>query len=609
MLADYPDSFAVVEIQCDAAYATPWGDARETFYGVFDTPWAWFDGVGECPGHLGDVALQYDWYLTEYQARQAVPTDVIIELGGHEVTGQTYRVQARVCLESGGEAKDVRVHIVQVLDHWPFDLNYNPRNGFKQAAPPVDVYLTPGECEFIEFDFEFDADSWGDQPNIKIIAWAQTPNESGPAEVYQAAIMAWPFELILEPGATTMPFLDEFATTIFDPSLWTGVDGAEVNDVAIGEPTTPYSLNLSGSAKGGDAIRTARIDTAALPDILLEYAYEQTGDGMSPDAGEDLVVEYLNSSLNWIEIERHPGSDGDMVVFLLESFVLTMPDAFHPDFRVQFRVESSDADADDWFVDDVFIDSTADDDPPQPDPMEWESAPAPLDTSAVTMTAAAATDHFPPVMYYFDAWDGGVSSDWQTANLYIDGGKAPNTLCTYRVQARDSAVPPNVGGWSAPVTTATAIETPVDLTSGLTTESTIAVTVVGTFTDLDVGDSGLLIECVETGATSGWMTDMEWTCGGLAAGTEYTFTVRARNQTGNETESVQVYFSTTFEGTCPTQMGDVNGDGWVDGGDIEAFIRVVFDPPGDPSDQPPCGSYGATVEDNVIGFIDDLLGD
>ncbi|MFH1418063.1 MAG: hypothetical protein ABII12_07250 [Planctomycetota bacterium] len=608
MLDDYPDSFTLVEIQCDSAYATPWGDARKIFYGAFDTPWAWFDGERECQGHLGDTALQYDWYLAQLQARWTVPTDVTIELGAHALAGQTYRIQVRVCLEPGGTAKDVRVHVVQVLDYWPSDDNYTPRNGFKQAADPVEIHLTPGNCEFTEHDFEFDADSWGDQANIKIIAWVQTPNGSSPAEVHQAAVIAWPFEHLLEPGDTTMPFLDEFPTTTADPVLWTGVDGATVNDVAIEEPTLPYSLNLNGSATGGDAIRTARMDTSALPDVLLEYAFEQTGGGLSPAAGEDLVVEYLNSSLNWIEIARHLGSDGDMAVFSPESLVLTATDAFHPNFRAQFRVESWDLDADDWFIDNVYINAAPDIDPPDPDPMEWQIPPTPLDPSAITMTAAAATDHFPPVMYYFDAWDGGISSNWQTSNAYVDGEKDPNTLCTYQVQARDSAVPPNVGGFSDPVTTATMIETPAGLSSGPATESSIQVTALGTFTNIDAGYSGLLFQCVETSAASGWTTNMTWTFEDLASGTEYTFAVRARNQMGDETGSVQAYFSTTFEGTCPTQMGDVSGDGLVDGEDVAAFLRVVLDPPGDPSDQPPCISYGETAEENILGFIDDLLG-
>ncbi|MHC4426982.1 MAG: hypothetical protein ACYS0D_00060 [Planctomycetota bacterium] len=35
--------------------------------------------------------------------------------------------------------------------------------------------------------------------NIKILAWAQEPNNAWPADVYQAAIVVWPFEPPPEP--------------------------------------------------------------------------------------------------------------------------------------------------------------------------------------------------------------------------------------------------------------------------------------------------------------------------------------------------------------------------------------------------------------------------
>ena len=64
------------------------------------------------------VAVVLMFTAAAYQRRTG-PTYPV--RGSFEVAGQTYRVQARVCLESSGDAKDVRVHIVQVLDHWPSD--------------------------------------------------------------------------------------------------------------------------------------------------------------------------------------------------------------------------------------------------------------------------------------------------------------------------------------------------------------------------------------------------------------------------------------------------------------------------------------------------------
>jgi predicted CXXCH cytochrome family protein len=81
--------------------------------------------------------------------------------------------------------------MVQVLDYWPETTTYH-RNGFKYAAHTNDITLAPGQMQIVEEDFVFDADSWANPQNIKIIVWAQTVAEQGPAQVYQAAVRRWP---------------------------------------------------------------------------------------------------------------------------------------------------------------------------------------------------------------------------------------------------------------------------------------------------------------------------------------------------------------------------------------------------------------------------------
>ncbi|MBN2560782.1 MAG: VCBS repeat-containing protein [Phycisphaerae bacterium] len=614
MLDDYgpdgaidPGTFTLVQIQRDPPYSTPWGDARKTFYDVTQYPTAWFDGVEGWEGAYTDVGQMYDLYEGIYLARRAVPTDVTIELGGEEVSGQTYRVFTKVCLEPGGEAKHVLLYVTQVLDHWPPTEDYH-RNGFKQTADATDVYLTPGQCgEVIGHEFTFDDDSWAAQDDIKIVAWIQEPEGNAPAEVYQAAVMTWPFPALLEPGTTTVPFFDDFPSTTINETLWTGVEDAEINDLAVDEPSLPYSMNLNGSSSGGDKIRTARMDTGSLPEVLLEYHYQRTGGGDSPEANEDLVVEYFNSSFEWVEIVRYPGEGPDEDPFVLASHVLAAEDALHANFRVQFRVVSSDVGEDDWFVDNVYIYTTPDTDPPEPDPMTWQTPPAPLSTSTINLTATPGTDHWPPVWYSFESSGDCSSSDWQTSSTYVASVTGPNTLCVYQVRARDSAEPPNVGEFSMPASVASDIETPTGLASGATSETTIEVTATGTFTNLDQGSSGLFFQCLEAGTDSGWIQDTTWIAVGLAPGTEHTFTVKARNQTQHETGSVQAYFSTTSSGTCPTQMGDANGDGELNGNDVAAFVRVKLGSP-EPGDHPACVSYGDTLEEDLAGFLADLLG-
>jgi len=190
MIDNYPDSFAGVYYYNYSS--DPWMSARLNFYHVTGVPTVWFDGVISRVGVYGDVQQTYNWYRSAYNTRQGVPTDVTIQLSGEHVSGQTYRVYAEVCVEPGGEAKTMRIYMIQVLDHWPSGASYF-RNVFKEAAATEDVTLSPEDCQVVQRDFTFDADSWNQQNDIAILAWAQVPSSSGPAEIYQGAIMRWPF--------------------------------------------------------------------------------------------------------------------------------------------------------------------------------------------------------------------------------------------------------------------------------------------------------------------------------------------------------------------------------------------------------------------------------
>ena len=150
------------------------------------TPTAWFDGVEECLNAYGTVGETYNWYRGVFEARRAVPTDVTIDLTGWLLHEGSYEFRANVCVESTGSAKTMRINMVQVLDHWPIPPPYS-RNGFKLKSGHQDITVNPGECRQVVRGFGFDPESWEQLEDIKIIAWAQQPVDTAPAEVYQAA--------------------------------------------------------------------------------------------------------------------------------------------------------------------------------------------------------------------------------------------------------------------------------------------------------------------------------------------------------------------------------------------------------------------------------------
>jgi hypothetical protein len=192
-------TFTLVQYHIWDSYETVWGYSRAaSFYNIPGTPTAWFDGTLPCEGvpDLYNDQIMYNLYLSEYNACRAAPTDVTISVTGVQQVGQTFTIRARVCVEAGGTPKTVRLYMAQVLDHWPTTFAYL-RNGFKQAASTEDVVLTDGACELVTRSFTFDATSWANQSNIKLIVWAQKPQanstEANPASTYQAAVLSWPF--------------------------------------------------------------------------------------------------------------------------------------------------------------------------------------------------------------------------------------------------------------------------------------------------------------------------------------------------------------------------------------------------------------------------------
>ncbi|HVP12192.1 MAG TPA: multiheme c-type cytochrome [Phycisphaerae bacterium] len=199
LLDVYPDSFAFVQYHVNwDGYETPWGLDRWMFFEGEYTPTAVFDGWDKFVGALPDVDQLYNIYrVNHFLPERGVGTDVTIALTVTHLGGQTYNACAQVGIEPGGTGKSLRIYMVQVLDHWPSEHWYH-RNSFKQAAPTTDITLAPGGSQTIENTFTFDADSWAQQQDIKIIAWAEVPNSGYPSMIYQGAIRVWP--LVSYPG-------------------------------------------------------------------------------------------------------------------------------------------------------------------------------------------------------------------------------------------------------------------------------------------------------------------------------------------------------------------------------------------------------------------------
>ncbi len=403
-------------------------------------------------------------------------------------------------------------------------------------------------------------------------------------------------------GGTATPFSDSFPSLVINPSLWPYADGVEINGDGDGEPSAPYSMNLSGTAGGGSEIYSICLDTSGLDGVQIDYYWQRTGNGDSPETNENLYVEYLDDTDTWIEVTFHPGAGPDDDPFVLASHDIFDPGALHTGFRVRFRNVSYQTGTfdDDWFVDDVFITSATDILAPSPAPT-FATPPTPVSTTSLTMTSTVATDDTPPVEYYFwtspFATPPGHIGDWQEDTTYIDTLLVPNTSYTYVVRARDSVIPvPNQTGFSIPDTASTYVETPSGIQDVSITETSIEVTALGTFTNPTEGDTGLYFSWELLDATpignSGWVaTDATVTAGGLTAGTTYRFRVISRNRDGQTDPAGEATAEFTTDGAACACFGDLNTSNTVDGNDIALFVEMYLGTtPVDPcADFPPAG--------------------
>ncbi len=210
LFALYPTQYIPVQIHQGDPWSYSWGNTRASFYGVTGYPTTVQDGILRRVGAFGDST-----YINDFLSRRNVPTDVVLTLGGQQISGMQYQFTANVGLISTGTARTVNLHMVQVLDDYPHDPQYpqfagNERNCFIQAATSQSIALTPGNSTIVTRNFTFSGDSAANLGNVRIVAWVQNTGAfSAGSEVYQAAYTSYPF--FPDCNGNSIPDPDELA--------------------------------------------------------------------------------------------------------------------------------------------------------------------------------------------------------------------------------------------------------------------------------------------------------------------------------------------------------------------------------------------------------------
>jgi len=186
----YGDSLALLGMHLGGAHGVPWSTSRVSYYPFFaGTPTYLIDGTidswsGNPPWNSWDP---------DTAARLGIPTDVTIGLSAAAgVTPEEWHITANVCIEAGGTGKSMRIYIAQVLDNFPVGSTID-RNALQQVASTEDIVLASGACTDVVRTFTLNATSMAQVDDVVIIAWAQNDLSVGPAEVFQARLMGWPF--------------------------------------------------------------------------------------------------------------------------------------------------------------------------------------------------------------------------------------------------------------------------------------------------------------------------------------------------------------------------------------------------------------------------------
>jgi hypothetical protein len=197
---------------------------------------------------------------------------------------------------------------------------------------------------------------------------------------------------------------------------------------------------------------------------------------------------------------------------------------------------------------------------------------------------------------------------WQQTTTDTATGLSPNTSYSFQVKARNqNSVETVYSAAAAKVTLASvpsaptlsgATRTTLNLdvnANGNPAATEFAVMCTGS-TPTDLNWNGKYVSAAGgTSATAVWRTEAQWavtTVAGLQSCTTYTFAAKARNSDLAETA-----FSPGASSATAGHLGDMDGDGNVDGADIQAFVTCAVSG----------GSGCVCASESISAFVDCLL--
>lgn len=159
------------------------------------------------------------------------------------------------------------------------------------------------------------------------------------------------------PGSSfTGAFCDNFEAGLgrWSISAESAPGTASIGDASIGSLAYQSASHELDMRWGYVSAATFKTDMTGVSGNITYWVRSGTTTARDPDSGEDLVVEYLNSSGSWINLTTYPGTATAGQIY---NATHTIPsDAQHTGFRLRFRMlNGSGYDNDYWHIDDVCV--------------------------------------------------------------------------------------------------------------------------------------------------------------------------------------------------------------------------------------------------------------
>ncbi len=149
---------------------------------------------------------------------------------------------------------------------------------------------------------------------------------------------------------TTLPFSDNFDSGSFVNSKWAYRDTlVTVSTAALSEPSGTMAADVTSARR----LESNAINLSGNSSPLnLTFSTEARG----TEAGETLVVEYLNSSNAWVNLATYTSTGASENTFTSRNIVIPTGAAVrHVKFAVRFRATAALDSSDHWYIDSVNI--------------------------------------------------------------------------------------------------------------------------------------------------------------------------------------------------------------------------------------------------------------